>query len=82
MIFIFLVIFHAKGIFSGFLSCISQLFTVFWKFWSCIDLFFHEILYCIPVLLKKIAVGGLSFQLPTYIIKVGDAEKSTQSKFN
>ena len=46
-------------IFSEFLSCISQLFTVFWKFLSCIVLFFHEILYCIPVLLKKIAVGGL-----------------------
>ena len=44
-------IFHAKVIFSGFLSFISQLFTVFWKFLSCFVLFFHEILYCIPVLL-------------------------------
>ena len=50
-------IFHAKVIFSGFLSCISQLFTVFWKFLSCIVLFFHKILYCIPVLLKRNCCG-------------------------
>ena len=50
--------FHAEVIFSGFLSCISQLFTVVWKFLSCIVLFFHEILYCIPVLFKKIGVGA------------------------
>ena len=37
----------------GFLSCISQIFIVFWKFLSCIVLFFHEILYCIPVLSKN-----------------------------
>ena len=56
---LYIFIFYAKVIFSGFLSCISKLFTVFWKFLSCIVLFFHETLYCIPVLLKKIAVGGL-----------------------
>ena len=50
---LYIFIFHAKVIFSGFLSCISQLFTVFWKFLSCIVLFFHEILYCFPVLFKK-----------------------------
>ena len=52
-------IFHAKVIFSGFLFCISQLFTAFWKFLSSIVLFFHEHFYCISALLKKIAVGSL-----------------------
>ena len=50
---LYIFIFYAKVIFSGFLSCIFQLFTVFWKFLSCIVLFFHEILYYVPVLLKK-----------------------------
>ena len=51
--------FSRKGDISGFLASISQHFTVFWKFLSCIVQFYSKILYCIPILLKKIAVGGL-----------------------
>ena len=50
----YIFIFHGKVIFSELLSYISQLLTVFWKFLFCIVLFFHEILYCVPVLLKKL----------------------------
>ena len=56
---LYIFIFLAKVTFLGFLSCISQLFTVFCKFLSCMVLFFHDVLYCIPVLLKKIAVRGM-----------------------
>ena len=49
---------HKVDIFCIFVLYFSAFYSVL-KFLSYIVLFFHEILYCIPVLFKKIAVGGL-----------------------